>query len=137
MSSQSTVTLRSYPWRASHSSQIRSTTGSSPRRMAVSSLVIMSACCVLIRSVDDQLNPNRKGGMPVRATSCSRICRTGTSLSSTWLSAPITLMSTSPTATKSRTRPSRPASMAADHSRAIWRLRSWAMDCSRGASPGL
>ena len=83
------------------------------------SLVIMSACWVLIRSVEDQDRPSRKGGMPVRATSCSRICRTGTSLSSTWLSAPMTLISTSPTATKSRTEPSLPACMAADHSRAI------------------
>ena len=107
---------------------MRSTTGSSPRRMAVISLVIMSACWVLIRSVEDQLRPSRKGGIPVLAMSCSRICRTGTSLSRIWLSAPMTLMSTSPTATKSRTEPSLPACMAADHSLAIWRLRSWAMD---------
>ena len=54
--------------------------------MAVSSEVRMSACWALIRSVEDQLSPSIKGGMPVRDTSCSRICRTGTSLSRTWLS---------------------------------------------------
>ena len=105
--------------------------------MAVISLVIMSACWVLIRSVEDQDSPSRKGGIPVRATSCSRICRTGTSLSSTWLSAPMTLMSTSPTATKSRTEPSFPACMAADHSRAICSPRSRAVLWSMSPSPGL
>ena len=65
---------------------------------------------------EDQDSPSIKGGMPVLATSCSKICRTGTWLSRTGLSAPMTLMSTSPTATKSRTAPSRPACIAADHS---------------------
>ena len=74
MSSQSTVTLRSYPWRASHSSQIRSTTGSSPRRMAVSSLVIMSACWVLIRSVDDQVLDSE---VPVRQILEQVVAKTG------------------------------------------------------------
>ena len=124
MLSHVTSTPVSYPWTRSQISQIRSTTGVRERRMAVISLVIISACWVLIRSVEDQLSPSRKGGMPVRATSSSRICRTGTSLSRTWLSAPITLMSTSPTATKSRMLPCLPSCMAADHSRAICMPRS-------------
>ena len=49
----------------------------------------------------------------------------------------MTLMSTSPTATKSRTLPSFPASMAAAHSRAICSLRSWAYIRSRLSFPGL
>ena len=94
--------------------------------MAVISLVIMSACWADIRSVEDQDSPSRKGGMPVLATSCSRICRTGTSLSRVWLSAPMTLISTSPAATKSRTLPRRPACMASLHCRATLWHRSWA-----------
>ena len=103
--------------------------------MAVISLVSRSACWVLIRSVDDQDSPSIKGGMPVRATSCSRICRTGTWLSRMGPSAPMTFTSTSPTATKSRTCPARPACMASDHSPAICLHRSWAKAPS--SSPGL
>ena len=44
--------------------------------MAVTSVVSRSACWALIRSVEDQDSPSIKGGIPVRATSCSRICRT-------------------------------------------------------------
>ena len=61
----------------SHSVQIFSTTGVRVRRSAASSLVIMSACWLLIRSVEDQFSPSRKGGIPVWAISCSRIIRTG------------------------------------------------------------
>ena len=67
-------------------------TGSSVRRSAVISLVSISACCELIRSVDDQLSPSINGGSPVFATSCSKICRTGVSLSRIWLSAPMALI---------------------------------------------
>ena len=88
-----------------------------------------------MRSVEDQDSPSRKGGIPVRAMSCSRICRTGASLSKIWLSAPMTLMSTSPTATKSRTAPWRVERMAADHSLATISPRSWADRPS--PSPGL
>lgn len=98
--------------------------------MAAISLVRISACWELIRSVDDQLSPSRKGGMPVLATSCSRICRTGTSLSKIWLSAPMVRIPTSPAHTKSRTAPSLPACMAALHSRATWAQRSWAAAAS-------
>ena len=84
--------------------------------MAVISVVRMSACWALIRSVEDQLSPSIKGGMPVFATSCSKICRTGTSLSRMGLSAPMTRMSTSPTATKSRTAPLWASRMASAHS---------------------
>ena len=135
MSSHRISARRSYPCSPSHSSATRHRAGSTPRRMAVISLVSRSACWALMRSVDDQDSPSIKGGMPVRATSCSRICRTGTWLSSTWLSAPMTRMSTSPTATKSRTLPSRPACMADDHSWASIRHRSWAKASS--PSPGL
>ena len=76
----------------------------------------MSACWELIRSVEFQLSPSKKGGMPVLATTCSRICRTGTWLSSTGASAPMTRMLTSPAATKSRTLPPRVSRMARDHS---------------------
>ena len=125
-SSHTTSTRLSKPCRRSHSSHTRSTTGSTLRRMAAISLVRMSACWLLIRSVVDQLSPSRKGGMPVRATSCSKIWRTGTWLSRMGPSAPMTRMSTSPATTKSRRLPSRPACMAADHSRATRSHRSWA-----------
>ena len=107
----------------SHSVQIFSTTGVRVRRSAASSLVIMSACWLLIRSVEDQFSPSRKGGIPVWAISCSRIIRTGAWQSGMAHSAPMTLISTSPTATKSRTGPL--ALMAWDHSRAmVWAI-SW------------
>ena len=105
--------------------------------MAVISVVSRSACWVLIRSVLDQLRPSMKGGRPVLLTSCSRICRMGTELSRIWLSAPMTLMSTSPTATKSRTLPLLVLSMARLHSLASCRLRSWAMPRSHSPPPGL
>ena len=96
--------------------------------MAQSSLVSRSACWALMRSVVDQLSPSRKGGSPVLAMSCSKICRTGTSESRIGVSPPMTRICTSPTATKSRTMPFFPSSMARDHSAAIWlpRSRAWA-----------
>ena len=126
MSSQTTSTGPSSPRIRSHIRQMRSSTGVSVRRMAVISVVSMSACWALIRSVEDQFSPSMKGGMPVLATSCSRICRTGTSLSRMGLSAPMTRMSTSPTATKSRTAPPLASCMASDHSRARVSARSLA-----------
>ena len=87
--------------------------------MAHSSEVSRSACCLDIRSVEAQLSPSINGGSPVFATSCSKICRTGVSESNILPSAPMTLISTSPTATKSRTAPERPSCIAAVHSRAI------------------
>ena len=124
MSSHSTAKPQVYPCIRSHIRQIRSTTGVSVRRMAVISVVSRSACWELIRSVEFQLNPSIKGGMPVLATICSRICRTGTSLSRMGASAPMALISTSPTATKSRTLPLRLSCMARDHSSASSRPRS-------------
>ena len=85
----------------------------------------------------DQLSPSIKGGIPVLLTSCSKICLIGTELSRIWLSAPMTLMSTSPTATKSRTHPFLVRSMALLHSLASCLLRSWAMPRSHSPSPGL
>ena len=97
------------------------------------SVVSRSACWALIRSVELQLSPSMKGGMPVLATTCSRICRTGTSLSRMGASAPMTRISTSPTATKSRTLPLLVSCMARDHSPASCRLRSaaWPFPPSR------
>jgi hypothetical protein len=57
--------------------QIFSSMGVSVRRMAVSSLVSMSACWEDMRSVVLQFSPSMKGRMPVLAMSCSSICRTG------------------------------------------------------------
>ena len=102
----------------SHSVQIFSTTGVRVRRSAASSLVIMSACWLLIRSVVDHCSPSRNGGTPSLATICSSSWRTGTWVSGMGLSAPITRMSTLPTATKSLML-SLPPCMAALHSRAI------------------
>jgi hypothetical protein len=48
----------------SHMEQIRSRMGVSVRRMAVSSLVSMSACWELMRSVVLQFSPSIKGGIP-------------------------------------------------------------------------
>ena len=62
---------------------IFSITGVSVLRMAVISADMTFACSDDILSVVDQLRPSIKGGMPVRATNCSSICLTGTSLSST------------------------------------------------------
>ena len=111
--------------------------GSSVRRSAVISLVSISACCELIRSVDDQLSPSINGGSPVFATSCSKICRTGVSLSRIWLSAPMALIDTSPTDTKSRTLPFLPSCIARDHSSAICSARSCAAPRSSSPSCGL
>ncbi len=106
--------------------------------MAVSSLVIMSACCVLIRSVDDQLNPNRKGGMPVRGHELfQNLPHRHLAVQHLVVRSDHLDVHVAHGDKIAPPGPSRPASMAADHSRAIWRLRSWAMDCSRGASPGL
>ncbi|SCJ30886.1 Uncharacterised protein [uncultured Blautia sp.] len=133
MSSHRTSKPQVYPCIRSHSRQIRSTTGVMVRRMAVISVVSMSACWELIRSVELQLSPSIKGGIPVLATTCSKICRTGTSLSRTGASAPMTWISTSPTATKSRTLPLLVSCMARDHSPASIRLRSsaWPFPSSR------
>ena len=106
----------------------------SVRRSAVISLVSISACWLLMRSVDDQLSPNKNGGRPVLATSCSRICRTGTSQSGITLSAPMARMLTSPTLTKSRTLPPRVSCIAPDHSCASSSARSRASAPS-GSSP--
>ena len=62
----------------SHIRQIRSTTGVSILRMAVISVVSISACWALMRSVEFQFSPSIKGGMEVFATICSSTCRTGT-----------------------------------------------------------
>ena len=107
------------PCSRSQSVQTRSSAGSTARRTAHSSLVSRSACCLLMRSVLDQLRPSRKGGRPVLATSCSMICRTGVSASRICPSAPMTLTDTSPTATKSRTTPFFASCIAADHSLAM------------------
>ena len=89
-----------------------------------------------MRSVDDQFSPSINGGMPVLATSCSRICRTGTSLSSIMLSAPMTRMSTSPHAHKvAHMLPSRVSCIAPAHS---WRQqlgRARAASAPSGSSP--
>ena len=77
MGSHSTWNAASSPCSRIHSRQIFSTTGVRVRRKAVSSLVIMSACWLLIRSVEDQFSPSRNGGMPVWAMSCSKSSRTG------------------------------------------------------------
>ena len=77
MSSHTTVKGQSLPCIRSHSRQSFSTTGVTVRRRAVISLVMMSACWLLIRSVEDQLSPSRKGGIPVWAMSCSMSSRTG------------------------------------------------------------
>lgn len=63
----------------------------------------ISACCSLILSVLDHEIPSKNGGIPSFAIICSRICLTGMSQSGISLSAPITLMLTSPTDTKSHT----------------------------------
>ena len=94
--------------------------------MAVISVVSISACCALIRSVEFQLRPSIKGGIEVFATICSITCRTGTWLSRIGASPPITLISTSPTATKSRTLPLLVSCMA--------RLHSCARICPRSAA---
>ena len=73
MSSHRISALPPKPCTLSHSSAVRWSAGSTALRMAVTSVVSISACWVLIRSVDDQDSPSIKGGMPVRATSCSRI----------------------------------------------------------------
>ena len=124
MSSQTTSKPQVYPCIRSHSRQIRSTTGVSVRRRAVISVVSRSACWELMRSVELQLSPSIKGGMPVLATICSKICRTGVSLSRMGASPPMALISTSPTATKTRTLLFRPSRMARDHSSASSRPRS-------------
>ena len=121
----------------SHSVQIFSTTGVRVRRSAASSLVIMSACWLLIRSVEDQFSPSRKGGIPVWAISCSRIIRTGAWQSGMAHSAPMTLISTSPTATKSRTAPDRVLSMASAHRWASSWLLAYTRRWSSASSPGL
>ena len=109
--------------------------GSTVRRSAHSSEVSRSACWVLIRSVVLQFSPSKKGGSPVFATSCSRICRTGVSESRIGASPPMTLISTSPTATKSRTVPFLLSSMARLHSAATAFPRSCAVTGSRFSPP--
>ena len=84
----------------------------------------MSACWLLIRSVEAQLSPSRKGGMPVWEMSCSMMSRTGAWQSGMSHSAPMTLISTSPAATKSRTDPALVACMAWDQVSARTLLRS-------------
>ena len=78
ISSQSTRNAAVSPCIRSHIRQICSTTGVSVRRIAVISVVSMSACWALIRSVEFQFSPSIKGGMEVFATICSNTCRTGT-----------------------------------------------------------
>ena len=127
MSSQSTRNVPVYPCIRSHIRQICCTTGVSVLRIAVISVVSMSACWALIRSVEFQFSPSIKGGMEVFATICSITCRTGTWLSRIGASPPMTLMSTSPTATKSRTLPLLVSCMARLHSCASTWPRSAAL----------
>ena len=97
----------------------------------------MSACWLLIRSVEAQFSPSRKGGMPVWEMSCSMMSRTGAWQSGMSHSAPMTLISTSPTATKSRTDPALVLCMASDHRWAKSWLRSCTRRASMASSPGL